>query len=359
MKENTSSRNPTIKDVAREAGVGTTPVNRYFDLRMRMSLRPQTREKIEQAIASLGYKHTPRIRRKSKGEAKKYLFGLLTSLSKDVFNSRYHTGILSGVFDRIGQTSHELKFFLLKDRHYERLEEVLFQHAIDGLMILTWRIHPNLVRLVEQSSGEVPLVVFNDYDPKLKVNILYTDVKEGIRQAVFYLLEKGYETIGMLGGPSEILFHDKNETLRVPSIDAKEKLTGFLEAFKEKRISIAKNMIHECPSYREGDGYLEMKKWIKKGNLPRALIAANDEIALGAMRALKESRLWCPDSVALVGFDDIEKAKLVSPSLTTIRQPLYQMGQDAVDILIEKMQSPGKEPVQRRYVPELIIRQTA
>jgi DNA-binding LacI/PurR family transcriptional regulator len=350
-------KKPSIIDVAREAGVGIATVSRCLDPMKRRDVSEGVLRRVDAAIEKTGYDISRRFKRKK--AKRKYTFGVLTALSKDIFNSRYHTGILSGIFDRIGKISHDLKFILLKERHYARLEEMLFEHGLDGLMILTWRIHPSLVELVEKGSGELPLIIFNDYDSKLKVNILYTDVREGMKQAVFYLFEKGYRKIGMLSGPADILFHEQSRTLEVPSIDVYEKTQGFLEAFKEKKIPVSKNMIKRCHSYTEGDGYQHMKAWIKKGNLPEAVVCANDEIALGALRALKESRIWCPENMKLIGFDDIEKASLVSPKLTTVRQPLYQMGSEAVDILIERVEFPWKEPIQKRYMPELVVRQTA
>ena len=352
-----NKKKPSITDVAREAGVGIATVSRCLDPMKRREVSEGIRKKVDDAIRKMGYGPNPRARRKK--TKKQFTLGLLTSLSKDIFNSRYHTGILSGIFDRIGKTNHDLKFILLKDGHYARLEEMLFEHGLDGLMILTWRIHPNLVNLVESSAGDIPLVVFNDYSPNLRVNILYTDVREGVKQAVFYLLEKGYRRIGMLSGPTKILFREGNKTFEVPSIDVEEKTEGFRDAFKEKGLSISNRLIRRCLSYTEGAGYAEMKAWIKKGTLPEAVVCANDEIALGTLRALKEARIWSPEKIALIGFDDIEKAKLISPSLTTIRQPLYQMGLDAVDVLVERVECPGKESVQRKYMPELVIRQTA
>ncbi len=360
MNKPIDSRKNTINDVAREAGVGVGTVSRYLHPAQRRGIKHEDiKLKIEAAIRKLDYTPNPNRSKRRRVSHKQWTLGLLTSLSKDIFNSRYHTAILSGVFDRIAKTPHDLKFILLREKHYERLEEILYEHEVDGLMILTWRIHPSVIKLVEESDGKLPLVIFNDYDPKVKVNILYTDVKEGVKQGVFYLIEKGYRKIGMLTGPTHMVFRDGDTELEIPSIDVKEKTEGFMEALKEKRIPLIKTYIKRCVSYNYGDGYHEMKVWIQKGNLPEAIVCANDEIALGAMRALKESRIWCPQGMALVGFDDIEKARIVSPSLTTVRQPLYQMGHDAIEILVEKIEAPGKELVQRKYMPELVVRQTA
>ncbi len=351
-------KKPTIMDVAREAGVGVGTVSRYLHPIQRRDIRKELQARIEGAILKLEYLPNPN-RSKRRKVNKQWTIGVLTSLSRDIFNSHYHMAILSGIFEGIGKTPHDLKFILLKDGHYEKLDEILYDHAVDGLLILTWRIHPNVVRLVHESDERLPLVLFNDFEPGLKVNILYTDVKEGIRQAVFYLIEKGYRNIAMLSGPTHILFHEEGKEHQIPSVDVKEKTAGFMEAMKEKHVPVVKNFVKHAFSYNSGDGYRVMKSWIQKGKLPEALVCANDEIALGAVRALKESRLWCPKDMAVIGFDDIEKAKLMSPSLTSVRQPLYQMGQDAIEILIRKIEHPAKEPEQKKYVPELILRQTA
>ena len=350
----------SIVEVAKRAGVGTTSITRFFDPRKRLELSKETCLKIEKVVKELNYFPRASARRGRAGKTT-YTLGALTSLSKDIFHSRYHTEILSGIFDRIAETSHELKFFLLKDRHYQRIEEVLFEHGLDGLLILTWRIHPNVVRLVEQSKGDLPLVIFNDYDSKLKVNILYTDVREGMRQAVIHLLERGYKNIAMLKGPSHILFRENEKVLRVPSIDARQKAQGFMDGLRERGIQIQKTkMIRECPSYLEGDGYHEIRNWIRRNRkaLPEAFVCANDDIAIGALRAIKEAGLSCPKDIALVGFDDIEKARLVTPALTTVKQPLYQMGKDAVNLLIKSLSSPDKSWEHKSYVPELMVRST-
>ena len=360
MPKESAKTRPTIIDVARIAKVGTTSVTRFLNPKRRVELSLEIRQRVEKTIKELNYRPSASKRKARMTKKVTHTFGILTSLSKDIFHSRYHTEILSGIFDEIARTSHELKFFLLKNRHYERLEEILYDHGLDGLLILTWRIHPNLVKLVEESSGEFPLVIFNDFDPKLRVDIAYTDVAEGMRLAVGHLLEKGYKKIAMLKGPSNILFQDQGKTLKVPSIDALEKARGFINALKERNVPLKnKAFIRECASYLEGDGYQEMKKWLKeKRNLPEAIVCANDDIAIGALRALKEANLKCPKDIALVGFDDIEKAAIVTPSLTTVKQPLYQMGQDAVSLLIERVLDPTKVPEPKRYLPELVVRNT-
>ena len=352
-----SKRKPTMADVAREAGVSRISVIRFFNTRKRMDISPETRAKIELAIQKLAYAPSPFARKRHPRE--KFTFGLLTSLSKEIMKSGYHMGILGGICDRVFKTGHALRFFHFSDRPYERLEDIFFEQGLDGLLIITWRIEPSLIRLVEKCQANLPVVIFNDFDPALKASILYCDVCQGMKDSVAYLAGKGYKGIGLLKAPSEVLFKNSGKAEMIPSVDIQGKLEGFMEGMKNEGIRVRKSWICESASYHEDDAYQSMKDWISSKTFPRAILCTNDEIALGALRALKEAKLWCPEKVALMGFDDSERSRFVSPSLTTVRQPLYQMGYDSVDILIDRVEYPNDKSIQKKFAPELMIRQTA
>ncbi len=102
-----------------------------------------------------------------------------------------------------------------------------------------------------------------------------------------------------------------------------------------------------------------MKKWLREKNFPEAIVCGNDDLAFGALKALKESGKRAPQDMAVIGFDDNERAKSFSPPLTTLRQPLAQMGKDAVDILTRQIECPSSRPISKRYLPKLIVRKTA
>jgi len=352
---------PKITDIAREAGVSTTTVTRVIDPRQSAGVRPEVRERVLEVIRRHNYQ--PNLLARKMRARKRYTLGILTFPSKDIFRSGYHREILTGIHDQGLGASHELKFFILTEEHYDRLEEVLYEHGIDGLLILSWRCHPKVMELVEKTKEDLPLVIFNDYKPGLGVNIVYTDVKKGMKKAVQYLAEKGDTKIAMLAGPKESVIKNGG-THRITSFDAEEKLQGFMEAMKERNLPLKEGWIFECPSYHEGESYLAIKAWLGKieHQPPEAIVSANDAIALDAWRALKDIKLWFPEKIRLIGFDDIEKGRHVSPSLTTLRQPLYEMGKEAVRILLERIENPvnlRKEPIQKCFTPELILRQSA
>ncbi len=349
--------------VARVAGCSVETVSKCLDPRKRHLVTAEMRAKVHVAAEQVGFKLEGSAKRRKARQG--YAFGLLTSVEKHIVQSGYHMGILGGMLDRVLRTGHKLDIFRLQDHSRKDLDRLLFERGIDGILIITWRMHPEMIEFVEKTPADFPLVVINDFYPELKANVLYTDVREGMRKAVAYLVSKDYKEIGYLARPGGADFEIEGrkkasrKKVHIPSIDAEEKMRGFLEGLKEHDLPVKKTWIRECPSFKEEDIYKTMKGWVREENLPRALCCGNDDIALAAIKALKEKEKWSPEEIALIGFDGIDQGRLISPSLTTVKQPLYQMGQEAIDILIDKIEFQDPKPVQRRYEPEILARQTS
>ncbi|MBI4394594.1 MAG: LacI family DNA-binding transcriptional regulator [Candidatus Omnitrophica bacterium] len=341
----------TIKDIAREAGVSTGTISRFINLNGYVS--EDARERIKSAMKKVGY--TSHVIRGKKT----YQLGVLTSFSKDIFNSRYHTHILSGIISALYETEYNLKLILLKDKDYSNVQEMLREYAIDGLFILTWRIHPNLIRLIETCPNHLPVMIFNDYDPKLQVHCVYSDVALGMEMAVDYLSSRGRRKIAFLRGPSLIRFGSGKEALHVPSIDAYDKYEGFQMGMEKNQLEIRNEWIRECGAYTAEEGYLRTLEILKAEELPDALICSNDEIAFGALKALGERKIKCPDQMAVVGFDGIEKGELTTPPLTTVEQLLSSMGYEAGKKLAEIAGGSFVDPIHMKFVPRLLIRDSA
>ena len=288
-----------------------------------------------------------------------YVFGILTTPNKNIFHSNYHLGLLSGIRPRIKALNGRLKIIMMPSRPYKNLDEILRRHKLDGLLILTWRwIHPRVACLIETSRHNRVLVV-NDPVPGLRVNCLYTDTDAGMAQAVTHLVKKGRRRIGMLHGPWEVPFKAGRRKVKIPFIDTQLKARGFLRALKVKRIPCDPAWLRSGAANSEAEGYRVMKDWLREKDLPEAIVCGNDDLAFGAVKALKEAGMHVPQDIAVIGFDDNERAKNFSPPLTTIRQPLAQMGKDAVDILIRQIEHPALRPVSKKYLPKLIVRKTA
>ena len=274
--------------------------------------------------------------------------GLLTAFTQEIFKSEYFTRIISGVIEALRQSKYDLKMIMVRDEAYaDPSLKILEEHKLDGLILLTWRIHPKYIQ--ESFDGsELPVVIINDFTPELKANIVYSSNRAGMQLAFKHLVNRGYRKIGMLQGPDEA------------SLDAKERFTVYAELLKDYGLSFEPAHYRRCDYFFEEDGYLKTMDIIHNAKtLPRALICFNDDIAIGALKALKESWIKCPEEVAVIGYDGIERAKYVAPPLTTIRQPLERMGKEMVNILINIVEGKQKGPIQREFIPELVIRQSA
>ena len=304
-------------------------------------------------------KFRARLEKSLLAKKRSHTFGVLTTVAKGIFRSRYHAELLSGIFQRAATLGHELKIFTLSNEPCVLLDPILQEHGLDGLFILTWRwIHPWVARLIETSRHE-RVLVFNDPVPGLGVNSVYTDTNAGMAQAVAHLVKKGHRKIGMLHGPMSIPFAAGGRRALVPFIDTCLKEQGFLRALKAKRVPVSKKWIRSGDANTEAEGRRVMKKWLREKNLPEAIVCGNDDLAFGALKTLKEAGMRVPQDIAVIGFDDNERAESFSPPLTTVRQPLARMGKDAVDILIRQIECPASRPISKQYFPKLIVRKTA
>lgn len=280
--------------------------------------------------------------------AEQKTIGLLTSFTPEIFKSEYFTRIMSGIVDALRQTSYDIKYIMVRDDEYaDPSKKILKYHHVDGLMLLTWRIHPRYIEEAMERT-DLPICIVNDFTPGVKTNIVYSSNKGGMQLAFKHLINRGYRKIGMLQGPDEA------------SLDARERFQIFRDLLQEFDLSFEPAYFRRCDYFFEEDGYLKMMDIIHNAkSLPRAMICFNDDIAIGALKALKESWIKCPEEVAVIGYDGIERGKYVAPPLTTIRQPLERMGREMVGIVTGIIEGKLKGPIQKEFVPELVIRQSA
>lgn len=287
-----------------------------------------------------------------------YTFGILTTVAKDIFHSSYHAELLSGIFHKLGLLGHELKIIAASHQPYSSLDQILQNHGLHGLFVLTWRwIHPGFAKLIETTAHE-RVLVFNDPVSNLRCNIVYTDIEKGMSQAVSHLVRRGYRKIGMLHGPEYVVFKRNGEKTKTLFVDTVLKKESFMKIMKTKRLSVKEPWIRQALANSESEGCRVMKQWLRQTRLPEAIVCGNDDLAFGVLAALKQAGRGVPEDVAVMGFDGNNHARHFRPPLTTIRQPLFRMAQDAVDILIKNVETSGLSPVAKKYPPKLIIRKT-
>lgn len=274
--------------------------------------------------------------------------GLVTSFTPEIFKCEYFTRIISGMIDALRNTNYDLRFIMVNPNDIQDPKNTIEEHGIEGLMFLTWTIHPAFVEAAQKTFKDLPIVLINDFVPEVKTNIVHCNNTSGTRKALQYLISRGYRKIGMIQGPD------------VDSRDAQARYKIYREMLDTAGLEFNPDYFKKCDYFFEEDGYLKMLDLIHHSpTLPRAIFCFNDDLAIGALRALKEEKISCPEQVAVIGYDGLERGKYVDPPLTSVRQPLEAMGREMVHILIRILDGEKNLPIQKEFQPDLIIRRSA
>lgn len=335
-----------IRDIAKKAGVSVATISRYLNPKQRQLVNLETQRKIEKIVQH--YQYVPNRAAQALSRLQTDTIGMVTPFSTDVVKSPYFEGLIAGIIEGIRPLNYDLKWVMIRDEQSEgwAIDRLLQKHAVDGLIFLSWRLNPNLVREIENSS-RIPAVLINDYQEKLNCSIVYADNKSGVNQICSYLVSKKYKKIGIFRGPEEL------------SCDMRERYFAF-KACERKMGFVAKES--HCLMADRLDGPLAheiTKAQFAKKDIPDAMFCVNDDLAHGMLRALKEMEIAVPGEIAVVGYDDGPRNEMISPFLTSVRQPTEAMGRASVEILSNLISKRAKAPVQLRFEPELMIRESA
>jgi LacI family transcriptional regulator len=225
------------------------------------------------------------------------------------------------------------------DREH-RYVSTLVSKRVDGLILSPSRgDHGTLTRLLQ--NAQLPVVVV-DRDAALpNADVVLYDNEGGSYQATKYLLELGHRRIGCVAGPAD-------------ASSATERVAGFRKAIADA--GLPEQPVVEADFHFTG-GREATARLLGTGHDFTALFAANDLMAAGAVRELDSRRIAVPDDVSVIGFDDAPLAEMVSPALTTMRQPLQEMAHSAVSLLLSRVTSgDGGAPVRKVLATSLVVR---
>ena len=323
----------TIVDVARHAGVSITTVSHAISGKRRVA--EATRARIEDSIQTLGYRPNAFAR------------GLRTERSQmvaliipDITNPYYPT-LARGMQDALLAGGYQT---LVGSTDGARAQELTFLHdslqrRVDGIAIASFATSARSIGSVLRAN--IPVVSIGDKIRHASVDCVRTDDVEGARDATAYLIEKGYEPIAMIGGPPGISPSD-------------HRLTGYQAALAEAGIRSESSLLAVGDFTRAG-GAAAMRELLARGDPPRAVFCANDLMAIGALDAAREAGLRSPRDIAVMGYDDIEAASLVTPDLTTVVNPAGDMGRECGRLLLEKMSGTYQGGRREVVIPHRLI----
>ncbi|CUH95942.1 hypothetical protein P22_2030 [Propionispora sp. 2/2-37] len=324
----------TIKDVARAAGVSIATVSRILNGSGIVS--PQLMKKVQTAVETTGY-YPNAVARALKIKESKSIGLIIPDIENPFFPA-----LVRGIED--AARKHDYAVILCNSDGYaaeeNRYIHFLYSKQVDGV-IFTGGIHgdENLALLSELA---LPVVTLDRQSNVANVNSVGVDNYYGAMLAVRHLIEQGAEKIAFLGGAARLSV-------------AAERFQGYQDALAEEGILFSSNLILHG-EFTFDSGYQNAARLLKNEESFDAIFAANDLIAFGAMECLAERGIKVPQEVMVAGYDDIWMARWYKPSLTTVRQPVYQMGQKAVDILLTLLSDKDRAVQAEKFRPELVIR---
>jgi len=326
----------TIYDIAQKTGFSPTTVSKVFNGYSDVS--EKTRRKILDAADELGY--LPNAHARSLTTKRSWTIGVLfIEPSGAGILHPFFGGVIEG-FKRVATSKGYDLMFLSKDiggKKSSYLEHCKIR-GIDGVVVvLPDATDPYYQELLE---SDIPCVLL-DQESSVKSTV-YSDNIEGARQAVKYLHSLGHRKIAHIGGG--------------PTFAGEQRLNGFRQAMQELGLTIhPQHIVQGSYDYTVESGSKAMEELLQADERPTAVFAAGDNLAVGAMMAIKRHGLRVPEDISLLGFDDIEMAKYLTPALTTVRQNTDVLGSRAADMLIYSIE--GGEDVQQGVIPvELVIR---
>lgn len=333
---------PTLEEVAAHAGVGRGTVSRVINGSPRVS--DETRAAVEAAVAELGYVPN-RAARALAANRTDAIALVVPEPEARFFAEPYFSDIVRGVGAALADTDMQLLLtFAGSDRKRRRLAEYLAAGRVDGVLLVSVHADDPLPDLLEQLG--IPAVISGRRSADEPLAAVDSDNAEGARAAVRHLLARGRRSIATITG-------------RLDVYGAQCRLDGYREALAAAGAAFDEQLVAPADFTEEG-GRRAMLGLLERRPALDAVFAASDVMAAGARQVLREAGRRIPDDVALVGFDDSAVARHMDPALTSVRQPIEEMGRTMAGLLLQEITEP-ETPVRPRIVlpTELVVRDSS
>lgn len=329
-----SSSRPTIRDVARLAGVSHQTVSRVIN--RSNDVTPETRDRVEASIIELGYRPSAIARSMARGETR-----TLACISPNLTDYTF-----ASIIEGAEQEARSQGYFLLSSSARDSqsfsalVEELVGHRRVDGLLI----INPYADERHQLIPPNFPVVFVGAHSRGGPIPSVCLDDEDAARAATQHLLERGHRRIALVTGP---LVEDC-------SVDRR---AGFMQALETAGIPFDESLVYEG-DWSASSGREALLALAQRGNLPEAVFAQNDRMALGVLHAARELGLRVPEQLAVIGVDDMPLASYFDPPLTTMRQDMPRIGREAAHILLERIKNPNAALSHIKLPAELVVRQS-
>ena len=330
----------TIKDIAERSGVSISTVSLVLNGNPRISAA--TRERVHKTIQRQGYQPN-RMARTLAWRHTRTLAVLLPQL-KHGFADVYFGEIVSGIYDRACELGYKILLEVARTEFVETKEylQLYDQKFVDGILFIGANSQHRFVE--DFADGTRPMLMVNNYSREFDLNYVVSNYRHGAWQATQHLIRLGHTRIGFISGG----------LLQIQT--CQDIFESFKEVLTECRIALDPNLVVNGSLTEEG-GMTAAEQLLRQAPQLTAIFALNDKMALGAIKKLNELGFRVPQDIAVIGFDDIPQASFSIPSLTTVHQPLYEIGKQSCERLIELITRKIKR-VQEIVPVHLVVRES-
>jgi LacI family transcriptional regulator len=341
-------KRPTLREVSIAAGLSVTQTSRA--LNGHADVAKATRDRALAAAKSLGYAPNLQARRLKMPDVRAHVIGIVLSPTIR-FSDPFLGELLTVMVAESSQAGYELQLSIPPpdENPLASYERAIRQRRVDGFVLLRIMVDDERIGFLQQE--QFPFVTYGRLPGGTGFSSV-DEIDESLKPAVDLLVDLGHTRIGCLAEP-------------LRQAKATARLNSFLSAMKERGLTVEDRHIVDA-GFREQSGYAATKTLLSATQRPTALVALNDLVAIGALHAAADLGLRVPEDLSIVGFDDIEAARMVTPSLTTLRQPTTEIGRLLIQELVRAverqalMESPTNEndTIVRLVEPRLVVRQS-
>jgi LacI family transcriptional regulator len=331
----------TQKEVAKKAGVSFITVSRV--LNNKGYVKKETRERILRTIEELGYytNHIGQALRKKKVKT----IGLVIPEppNSPVHGADFYNMLLQGIDRSLMAHGYDmlLSSYKLNDAGVDYLR-LFFQKKVDGLLLFL----PDMRYLETEKilKNKIPCVIIGERPSVKNISFIDSDNFDGMFRMTEYVISRGVKRIAFIKG--------------IPFMKCSiDRYNGFVKAMKKHLVEIRDELVLDG-DFTSASGARMMKKLLAYARVPDAVICSNDLMALGAMAEAKGAGIKVPGRMSVIGYDDINISGLIDPPLSTVKQPLFEMGYKASEILFGKIKNQGDTIEQEIFPVELVIRKS-
>ena len=326
----------TIDEIGKMAGVSRATVSRVINNYPHIT--PEVRQRVQDVVAQTGFQ--PNLIARSLASDRSGIIGLvIPGIARMVFSDPYFSSLIQGITQATNRRDLTLSLFLFHSLEEEerKIHSILNTGLLDGLIITADRKENSLISQIARRG--LPFVVVGRPEPNPEITYVNADNIAGGYLATEHLISLGRQRVA-------VIMSDLNTA-------GDDRFAGYQNALRDHQMTLEPKLVAHGDFSLES-GYQAMRQLLPEN--PDAVFVSSDTMALGAQQAIREAGLHIPQDIAVAGFDDLSPAVQAEPQLSTIRQPIEQMGIMAVDLLSDIVNNPPISPTQVVLPVELIIR---